>query len=86
MLFFQNRAEAAAAVMLLKERLAKFGLELAPDKTRIVPMGPLHEKEDEKFDFSGFTFYNAKTCKGKYRLGIRTSAKGLKAKLEKATE
>ena len=63
----------------LKERLEKYGLELAEDKTRILPIGRNFGTKDE-FDFLGFTFYNAKTREGKGRLGIRTSQKKLKAK------
>ena len=34
----------------------------------------------------GFTFFNTHTAKGKYRVGIRTSKKKLKAKRQKAKE
>ena len=40
------------------------------------------KKED--FDFLGFTFYNTKTRTGKYRIGVRTSKKKLKAKKQAA--
>jgi hypothetical protein len=36
------------------------------------------------FDFLGFTFFNTKTRGGKYRAGIRTSKKKLKAKRQAA--
>lgn len=38
----------------------------------------------EDFDFFGFTFYNTTTRTGKYRLGVRTSKKKLKAKKQAA--
>ena len=38
----------------------------------------------EDFDFLGFTFFNTKTRGGKYRLGVRTSKKKLKAKRQAA--
>ena len=64
-------------------RLGKFMLEVAEDKTRILPIGRFKGTKDE-FDFLGFTFFNAKTREGKYRLGIRTSKKKLKAKRQAA--
>jgi len=67
----------------LKARLSKFGLELAEDKTRILPIGRF-EGTKEDFDFLGFTFYNTLTRGGKYRLGVRTSRKKLKTKKEAA--
>ena len=63
----------------LKPRLGKFGLEVAEDKTRILPIGRFKGTKDD-FDFLGFTFFNTHTREGKYRLGVRTSKKKLKAK------
>lgn len=76
---FQYENEAKAVMRMLKERLGKYGLELAEDKTRILPIGR-YKGTREDFDFLGFTFYNTKTRGGKYRLGVRTSKKKLKAK------
>jgi RNA-directed DNA polymerase len=38
----------------------------------------------ERFDVLGFTFYNAKTLGGKYKVGVRTSKMRLKAKKQAA--
>ena len=76
---FQYENEAKAVMRMLKERLGKYGLELAEDKTRILPIGR-YKGTKEDFDFLGFTFYNTKTRGGKYRLGVRTSKMKLKAK------
>jgi len=78
-LLFEYEEEARQVMVWLKERLEKYGLELAEDKTRILPIGRNSGTKDE-FDFLGFTFYNAKTREGKWRLGVRTSQKKLKAK------
>ena len=64
-------------------RLGKFGLEVAEDKTRILPIGRFKGTKED-FDFLGFTFYNTKTRTGKYRVGVRTSKKKLKAKKQAA--
>jgi len=83
LLMFQYENEAKLALNLLKERLEKFSLELAEDKTRIVPIGRFKGTK-EAFDFLGFTFFNTQTRAGKYRLGVRTSKKKLKIKKQSA--
>lgn len=80
-ILFEREDEAKATMELLKERLAKFSLEVAVDKTRILPFGPRTDTKEE-FDFLGFTFFNAKTRKGRYMVGIRTCKKKLKAKMQ----
>ena len=76
---FQYENEARSIYGLLKERLKRFGLEVAEEKTRIMPIGRFKGTKEE-FDFLGFTFFNSQTRGGKYRLGVRTSKKKLKAK------
>jgi len=76
---FQSEYEAKQAIEWLKQRLLKFGLELSEEKTRIIPFGRFKGGKD-RFDLVGFTFYNTKTRAGKYRLGIMTNKKKLKAK------
>ena len=49
----------------------------------VLPIGRFKGTKDE-FNFLGFTFFNAKTREGKYRLGIRTSKMKLKAKRQAA--
>lgn len=79
LLMFQYENEAGRVMEALKERLGKFGLELAEDKTRILPIGRFKGTKED-FDFLGFTFFNTRTRGGKYRLGVRTSRKKLIAK------
>ena len=76
---FQYEQEAQRFYKELVERLAKFGLEVATDKTRIIPFGRFKGGKD-KFDFLGFEFHNDKTISGKYRTNIITSRKKLKVK------
>ena len=84
-IMFQYWDDAQKVMTALKPRLAKFSLELAEEKTRIFKFGRFAENKEE-FDFLGFTFFNTHTAKGKYRVGIRTSKKKLKAKRQKAKE
>jgi hypothetical protein len=76
---FQYEEEARQTLEALKTRLEKFGLKVAEDKTRILPIGRFKGTKED-FDFLGFTFFNTKTREGKYRLGVRTGKKKLKAK------
>lgn len=73
--------EAKAVYEALKERLTKFGLELADDKTRILPFGR-NSKAKATFDFLGFLHVNGKTRNGQYTVGHLISRK--KKKLFKA--
>jgi len=67
----------------LIDRFAKFGLELAADKTRIIPFGRYKGTKDS-FEFLGFSFINGRGRKGNYRVHIRTSKKKLKLKMQSA--
>ena len=78
-LLFQYKLEAETALSAIRQRLSKFSLEVAEEKTRILRFGRYADKS-ESFDFLGFTFFNTTTRTGKYRVGIRTSKKKLAAK------
>ena len=89
--FFQYENEAKAFYEALKERLAKFGLELSEEKSRIMRFGRFakqHSKDGktESFDFLEFTLINGMTLTGKYRVVYRTSKKKLKAKKQAVKE
>lgn len=79
LLMTQRKDDAENIMEWLKNRFKQFGLELAEDKTRILPFGRFSKTKD-KFDFLGFTFVNGKTRKGSYRVAIISSQKKLKAK------
>ena len=80
---FQYEDEASRFYKMLIERMNKFKLELAEDKTRILPFGRFKGTKEE-FNFLGFTFSNGKTLSGKYRPNIKTNKKKLKQKFEVA--
>lgn len=79
LILFEKDTDARAVMDVLPGRLAKFGLELAEDKTRVLPFGR-YKGTKETFDFLGFTFLNTTTRTGKYRVGVKSSAKKMKAK------
>jgi len=88
---FQYENEANAFYQSLKERLAKFGLELAEDKSRVIKFGRFAKQNSadgktETFDFLGFTHICGKTRTGKFRVAHRTSKKKLAAKKQAVKE
>lgn len=84
---FQFRDDAERFYAELVERLAKFKLEIAEEKSRIIEFGRFAEgslakigKKTDTFDFLGFTHYCGKSRNGKFRVKRVTSKKKLKAK------
>ncbi|HYU47035.1 MAG TPA: group II intron reverse transcriptase/maturase [Terriglobales bacterium] len=92
---FEHRAEAERFLQEWKDRLQKFGLELHPDKTRLIEFGR-HAAEKrrqrgggkpETFDFLGFTHICGKTRKtGRFIVKRQTIRKRLSAKLRELKE
>jgi len=83
LIMFQYENDARAVMNVLPKRLERFSLEVAEDKTRTLPFGRFKGTKED-FDFLGFTFFNTTTRTGKYRVGVRTSKKKLKAKKQAA--
>lgn len=87
---FQYRSDGIAFNRAFIERLHKFGLTLNETKTRLIEFGRFamknkREKSQGKpdtFDFLGFThFCSIKRSDGLFKLGRKTIAKKMKAKL-----
>jgi RNA-directed DNA polymerase len=86
---FQREQDARAMRTALAARLAKFGLELHPDKTRVLRFGRFAHRDisrdgrqrPETFDFLGFTHILVRNQKGWSELIRRTSTKKRSAKL-----
>jgi len=86
---FQYETEARQFWAELVERVTRFGLELHPDKTRLLEFGRFAASnrkrngrgKPESFDFLGFTHVCGKAPDGKFRLLRRTSRKRLRRKL-----
>jgi len=77
---FTNEQDAYWFYDSLKQRLAKFGLEVAEDKTKIIQFDRRSGKMSQTFDFLGFTFYLGDNRQGKPTVKLQTSKKKLKAK------
>ena len=88
---FQHRADAERFLRELRGRLGKFGLELHPDKTRLIEFGRFAAErrakrglgKPETFDFLGFTHCCGKSRTGKFKLKRKTIAKRLRTALQK---
>jgi RNA-directed DNA polymerase len=86
---FQHREEAEQFLAELRERFARFGLQLHADKTRIVEFGRFAEQNrrnrgsgtPETFNFLGFTHSCGKTRKGHFTVLRQTMRQRWQAKL-----
>jgi len=86
---FQYESEATSFYKALKERLAKFNLEIAEDKTKIIKFGRFANEEEKKaqtFNFLGFTHYCSQSLAGKFRVKRRTMNKRVRLSLKKCKE
>ena len=87
---FQHRSDADRFQAEFRARLAKFGLEVNPEKTRRVEFGRFAaanrrrrgERKPETFDFLGFTHSCDRTRKGKVIVLRQTQKKSLRRKLK----
>lgn len=88
---FQYKSDAEHFYTTLVGRLQKFNLELAEDKTKIIPFGRFAEKDSKRkgkgkpptFDFLGFTHYCGRSKKGTFRVKRKSSQKKVIDKLKK---
>src|SRR2546422_2052877 len=87
---FQHRADAERFLSEFRDRLVRFGLELHPDKTRLIEFGrfavrnrkQLGQGKPETFTFLGFThFCGNLTSSGAFNVWRMTAKKRMVAKL-----
>ena len=91
---FEHREEAERFLAELRERFARFGLQLHADKTRIVEFGRYAEHnrrnrgdgKPETFNFLGFTHSCGKTRKGHFTVLRQTMRQRWQAKLRALKE
>jgi group II intron reverse transcriptase/maturase len=92
---FQHREEAERFLTELQERVRKFGLELHPEKTRLIEFGRYAaerrakrgEGKPETFNFLGFTHICGKNHATGYFMVLRkTIGKRMAAKLKKVRQ
>jgi group II intron reverse transcriptase/maturase len=86
---FEHQSDAEHFLRDLSERLARFALELHPEKTRLIEFGRFAATtraaqglgKPETFDFLGFTHICGKTRAGHFKLQRTTISKRARAKL-----
>jgi len=87
---FQHKVDATRFRHELDERLARFGLKICPEKTKVIEFGPFaeskarkkHGGKPETFDFLGFTHYCSRSRNGRqFRMKRITSRKKFSAKI-----
>jgi RNA-directed DNA polymerase len=91
---FQYRDDAERFLNELRGRFARFGLELHPDKTRLIEFGRCAAErrrargqgKPETFDFLGFTHICAKTRTGRFWVRRITISKRMRTKLREVKD
>jgi RNA-directed DNA polymerase len=91
---FERQADAQRFLTELRERFAKFGLELHPDKTRLIEFGRYAAERRQRrglgkpdtFGFLGFTHICATNRKGRFWVRRITDSKRLRAKLREVND
>ena len=92
---FQHREDAGRFLKQLQERMGKFGLELHPEKTRLIEFGRYAterrakrgEGKPETFNFLGFTHIcGTSQPKGHFTVRRKTIGKRMAAKLKEIRE
>jgi len=91
---FQREEDATAMRKALAERLGEYGLELHPDKTRVIEFGRFARESRERrglskpetFEFLGFVHIAGISRDGKFQLKRRSSRKKRRAKLARLKE
>lgn len=90
---FEREDDARKFYELLKERLAKFELEISEVKSKVIMFGRYAGRDrkaqglgkPENFDFLGFTHYCSQTRTGKFTVKRKTSKKKYRAKVKAFT-
>lgn len=91
---FQHRDDAERFLVELRTRMAKFALELHPEKTRLIEFGKFAalnrnnrgKRKPETFNFLGFTHICSKTRQGRFLVVRHTRSDRLRAKLKEIKE
>jgi group II intron reverse transcriptase/maturase len=91
---FEHQGDAKQFLHDLRERFTKFGLELHPDKTRLIEFGRFAAQrraarglgKPETFDFLGFTHICGRGKNGSFWLRRHTISKRLRAKLRQVKD
>lgn len=85
----QYNRDAERIKAVFAQRLAKYGLKMNEDKTKLVKFSRQQQRQgikQETFDFLGFTFYIGKSRKGFLLVKVKTIGKRFSSKLKKTND
>lgn len=83
---FRHEEDAVRFYAELPKRLKKFGLEIAPEKTRILRFSRYPPSREQRFDFLGFELHWCEDRKGIPRVKRRTARKKLQGACKRMKE
>lgn len=84
LLGFTDESDARRVMEVLFKRFEKYGVTLHPEKTKLIDLN--NYKDNDTFDFLGFTHYMGTSLKGRPILKRRTSKKKLKGSLKRLNQ
>jgi len=87
----EHESDAQRIYAALPDRMTRFGLELHPEKTRLIPFGrPPYRSaggnDTESWDFLGFTYYWSRSRRGNWVVKPKTMASRLNRALKAVGE
>jgi group II intron reverse transcriptase/maturase len=88
---FEHEEDARRVLAVLGKRLARFGLTLHPDKTRLLPFrrppaGQKSGRGSVSFDFLGFTLYWVRSRRGRWGMACKTRRASLRRAIQSVTD
>jgi group II intron reverse transcriptase/maturase len=88
---FEHEADADRVLEVLHKRMAKYGLALHPDKTRLLdfrrpPKDQAGGKGPGSFDFLGFTVFWRRSLKGRWSMAFNTRRARLRRAIQLVTD
>jgi len=86
---FRNKEDAEKTLAVLGKRMARYGLALHPEKTRLIPFRRPRGRQDKTpgtFDFLGFTILWEKTRKGSWRVAMKTRKASLRRTIKSISD
>ena len=90
---FEHEEDAKRVLYAIRKRFEKFGLNLHPDKTRLIEFGrsawvkgKRASRKPATFNFLGFTHYSGNTRRGKFTVKIKTMSKRMRRGLKRVGE
>ncbi len=91
---FQYREDAERVTGVLRQRFAKYGLELNEEKTRLITFGRFAEErlrgqgqtKPPTFDFLGFTHIGVRGRNGKFTVRVRTARRRMRRAMRRMAE